>query len=305
MKKFLFLSIALLACAAMIALPDMGFVDVGVVSAMSYVAVSVGRPMGNPGAGGNKKDRITFYDMDEVQTFPNRDGKGVKMDGNIVMKSGKYMIQVYGTLQTIANGFTTEGDPDKRGFLHNLVFEHPGNSTEIREFVQNWTNKNIGAIVEPCGGTADKIHLGTPCSPLQLSTEAMDNNDGNMNTLTFNSLVKTQIVPGTYEGTLTLESPLAVIAADVATPDVALGEGQYQLTDGSATVVPITSLTNAQHGKLYTLLGSGGSNPSEIAGGDFILKDGVAWTATAGSQITFRAYKDGASSFAFIETSRA
>ncbi|MCX6270507.1 MAG: hypothetical protein NTU44_04665 [Bacteroidetes bacterium] len=67
----------------------------------------------------------------------------------------------------------------------------------------------------------------------------------------------------------------------------------------------ITALNNPVDGYVYTLLGSGGTYPGTIAtGGNFILASGTGWTATAGAKLQLKAFKDGASTFKFIELSR-
>jgi hypothetical protein len=51
-------------------------------------------------------------------------------------------------------------------------------------------------------------------------------------------------------------------------------------------------------------VGSGGAFPSEITGTDFLLASGTAWSAIAGAEITFKAFKSGSSAWKFIEMSR-
>lgn len=117
---------------------------------------------------------------------------------------------------------------------------------------------------------------------------------------------RSKFVPAEYEGTLTLEDVKATVAQDSATVDVSNGSGEYQLTDGSAAPITITDLTNAVHRGVYTLLGSGGTYPSEVdVDATFILKDGTNWTATSGSSITLKAFKAGASDIVFFEISRS
>ena len=271
---------------------------------MSYTKVSVLRPSGNPGAGANYKDRVFLVDLDEVQNngFPARDGNGVVLDGNITMQSGKYMVELYCTLKTLEAGYTVEGDPDKRGFMPKVAFEHPGNSQELMELVSHWTNKNCAVITQACGG-GDMRVFGSPCTPLQLLPEAMATSEENKTTFTFEAIVKGQDIPGIYQGTTTLATA-EVIAADDATPSVAAGNGRYEVTDNTGAN-EITTLDDAVHGQVVTLAGMGGSNPSTVTdANDFVLKDGATWTALSGATLTVKAFKDGAASFKFVEVSR-
>ena len=308
MKKFLSLSFALALIMVTYLAPEMVamihpdiFTPEGI--SMAYVAVSVARPGGNAGAGADKRDFLAIFDWDEVQNLPSRDANGVVIPGTIQMKPGKYMIKIYTTPTSVSATNTTEGEVDAKSFMHGVVANHPGSKKEIREFIQNWTNRNVGVIVSKCSDGSQDLY-GTPCAPLQLNNTGTDDNEQNTQEMNFEATVRSKFVPAIYEGTLTLEEPLATVAADVTDPSVALGSGQYQLSNNTVATA-ITTLEDAEDGEVYTLLGSGGSEPSTISGGDFLLKNGTAWEALAGSQITFRAFKDGASSFKFIELSRS
>lgn len=271
-----------------------------------YTDVNVGKPSApGAGSGGNKKDLITIFDKADVLSFPARDSKGVVSTDNIVMKPGKYGIQVYGQIETINDGYTVEGDGDARAFLHNAGFSHPGSEKEILEFTQNWLNRDVYVVIEKCDSN-DKKLLGTPCAPLRMGVEHTDNNEANASAFTFESIIKTSKLPAIYQGTLPLAEVKDTVAAGATTFSVSNGEGEYQLT-GDTGAAAITTLTDAEHNGVYTLLGivSGATAPTVPSGNDFILKDGATWTATGGSKLTVRAFKDGASSWKFIELSRS
>lgn len=271
-----------------------------------YVAVSVGKSA-TPGigAGGNKVDQITIYRKEDVLTFPARDGKGVLITDDIVMKPGKYAIQIYGQLETINKGFTTEGDGDGRGFKHTTGWSHPGDELEIMEFIQNYNGVDVYIVIQKCNSNR-KTLLGSPCAPLRIAVEGTDDQENNGNAFTAESIIKTNYLPAKYEGTITLEEVKSVVAAGVTTFSVANGEGEYQLT-GDAGAETIATLTDAVHGGVYTLLGivSGAVAPTVTSGNDFLLKDGATWTATGGSRLTVKAFKDGAASWKFVEQSRS
>lgn len=270
---------------------------------MTYTKVNVLRPSKpNAGAKASRKDKVVFIDLDDVLVFPSRDAKGVRITDNIVMKPGKYGVEVYGTITTMSDGYSTEGDPDKRGFMPNATFEHPGDELEIMEFIQNWTNKNIIAVFQRCDGGPAKL-FGEPCAPMQLNPEGLSSNEENRQTLALEAIVKSGSVPAVYEGTITLATATGTFAADDATPSVANGSGQYELADNTAAN-EITSLDDAVNGGLYTLVGMGGSNPSTVtASADFILANGTTFTATSGATLTVRAMAV-SGGFKFIEQSR-
>jgi len=272
---------------------------------MTVAKVNLLKPGGNVGAGANVKDKIILFDFDDVVTFPDRDANGVIITDNIVFKENAYMIEVYGTVNTIKTGSSTEGDIDAEGFIHTLDFDHPGNSTEVREFKTGWLGRNIGAIVQYCGSSAKSV-FGLPCCPLRMQAKWEGNKDKNATTITLKMANKSQYEVGDYRGTLTLDSVMGIIPASETEPEVAAGEGRYQLTTGVAASVLLADLTSAADGKTYTLLGSGGAHPPVIQnGGSFLLHNGLDWHAIANSQITMKAFACINGDLLFIEVSRS
>jgi hypothetical protein len=269
---------------------------------MTYVKVDVNKPGDNKGVGGDKKDKIIVFDWDDVLTNPARDDKGIVITGNLVFNPGAYMSKIYATQSTIKAGADSQGDPDAKGIEQSVDFEHPGDSVAIREFRANWMNKNIGIIIEKCSSLQKNLY-GTPCAPLQMVFKSEDDKDKNKTTFTFKSTQKGPDVAD-YQGTTTFDEVVATPAADATSINLTTGEGRYQLTTGTAASVEITTCTNAVAGMKFTLIGSGGAHPSTITGDDFLLASGTAWSAIAAAEITFEAFKDGASTWKFVERSR-
>lgn len=268
-----------------------------------YVKVNVEKPGTNLGVGGNKKGKLTFFDMDDVLSYPPRDSKGVVSVDNILFKDNAYMITVYAIQKTIKVGHKGEGDPDKKGFIQTIEFETPGDEVSLMEFDANWLNRNCGIIVEKCSNNRKKL-LGTPCAPIQITSEAVDD-ESTCHTKFSGASTQKGPIECDYQGTLTLDTVKGTAAAGDLTVDVAPGEGQYQLTSGIAADVALTGLTNPVEGNVYTLLGSAGSYPSTVeVGGNWLLKNGTTWTAIAGASLTVKAFKDGAATYKFLELSR-
>lgn len=270
---------------------------------MTYVKATVGKPGNNMGAGGNKKDKITLFDWDDVLTAPSRDSKGIVITDNIVFKPNAYMITVYGTQDTIKFSSTVEGDPDKEGIIQELSFEHPGDEIAIREFRANWMSRNIGAFVERCSNTKKNL-FGTPCAPLRLQFKMEDDKDKSTTTFTLKSSQKGPDYAD-YQGTFTFDTVKATVAAGTLNVNVAAGEGKYQLTSSVSELELIENIINPVDGGIYTLLGSGGAYPIGINTSDnFRLHNGIGWNALAGSTITFKAFKYTDVAYTFIELSR-
>lgn len=153
-----------------------------------YVFISVPRKSNNAGRATGKKGYIVLFRWDDVATF-TKDAKGVRVTAFSFAESKK-PIAVYTTQSTINIYDTAEGDPDARGFIHHVDFEHPGSEVEFKEFLNNNVNENLGAIVINCAGEDCKI-AGTPCTPLSISTaEGQDNNEANKTTINMASTLR-------------------------------------------------------------------------------------------------------------------
>ena len=153
-----------------------------------YAFISVPRKSNNAGRATGKKNYIYLFRWEDVKTF-TKDEKGVRVTA-FAFQAEKKPIGVYATQSTINIYDTAEGDPDARGFIHHVDFEHPGSEVEFKEFLNNNVNENLGAIVINCAGEDCKI-AGTPCTPLSISTaEGQDNNEANKTTINLASSLR-------------------------------------------------------------------------------------------------------------------
>lgn len=276
---------------------------------MSFVKVNI--PKASNGAAGapqGKDTDIVVFDWADVVFTPPRDSNGIKMVGSFQFKPGKYAVKIYATSSSINLPRNGEGEEDSVGFSSLPEFSHPGSPLEIEEFIQNMTNRALGVAVRvgDCDGTEDPYYkvYGSKCNPLSLLPEGQDNNEGVKDLIKFQQFRRAKSLPGRYYGTFTFDEA-NLVPADATTPDVAAGSGEYQLQDNTVATA-ITGLANATHGGTYTLLGSGGTNPSTIAaGGNFILAGATDWQGLAGSRITLKAYEQDAGNFVFFEHSRS
>ncbi len=263
-----------------------------------YFKKSVKRAEGNPGLPIQMRDSVTLLDVDDIAFFPPRDDKGIVIPEDIIMKPGRYGITVYGTPGTFAITSNAEGDPDQVGFQPQLVFRHPGNGQEVREFKQNSTNRKFIVIARYCSGKDADI-IGTPCNPCRMTTAYTGNNESNANEFTF-----AQISPGDeigiYRGSIPEEEPVAVVDASAKTVDF-VAEGQYQLSAGEAV---IDSIEGGAHGALVTLLGVAGVAPSVSPSEGILLRRGKPFVASDGAQITLRAFESEEGKLVWIEQSR-
>lgn len=266
---------------------------------MTYIKTSVPRASGNPGTGIQPRDQLTIIDIDDIAFMPPADDKGVVIADNIVMKPGRYGINLYMTQGTIEITSAAEGDTDKIGFTPSIKFEHPGNEQAVREFKVNYINRKVIVIVRYCSGKAADL-IGTMCNPCRLTPSYTGNNESNTNEMTF-----TQISKGNdifiYKGTVPLEEPVSTVETGVKVVNF-VSDGQYQLSSGSAV---IDEISGGAHDAVITLLGVGGTSPTvSSTAGKILLRGGKVFTATEGSQITLRAFDADDGGIMWIEQSR-
>ncbi len=240
-----------------------------------------------------KDPNVTIVALDDIATWPVKDSKGVNFVGSFVMKPNAKMIKVYMTPSKIKASFESDGDEDASAFKHKFEGEHPGDSLEIAEFIQNWMGVNCVIIYESCSDNYKKV-MGTKCAPLQLKPSGQDDNDARKNMLVFEAFVKTKYLPGRYTGTLSIGAPTVITAFPMGV-SVILGT-TYQLPS-KAVVEPIQIInTNFVDGDVITLIGGGGAGPSELINGagaaaltaQVVTKGGATWVGLQGATITLR-----------------
>jgi hypothetical protein len=182
-----------------------------------------------------------------------------------------------------------------------------GFSKEALDFIYKLNGERIIVFWEDCKSNKYFI-AGSPCSGgLLVSVSSL----GKMEDGFYGAVL--EMVGGEcpepfyfYEGPIVLDSP-ALIPANAAT--FALTDNyQYQLSDNTAAtaLTDITGVTDSEVGRIIELIGGGVNFPTTIAPtAEFILKNGVAWTGTQGSKITFQIVKTGSSTYAFYEIHRS
>ncbi len=264
-----------------------------------YIKQSVYRPAGNPGRGITPLDRLTLIDVEDIAYMPPPDGKGVLIVDDIILKPGKYAIELYMTPGTIEVTSPADGETDQIGFTPSIKFNHPGNKLAVREFKINNINTKFIAIVSYCSGE-DSDLIGTLCNPVRMVPSYTGNKDGNTNEFTFSQINKGDDI-FLYRGTIPMEEPVTKIEGGT-TKVVYISNGQYQLSGGNATIAEIDGGVD---GAVITLVGTSSETVPSVTGGETILlRDGKAFVASGGSQITLRAFNAGDGKIVWVEQSR-
>ena len=277
---------------------------------MAYIRTSVPAPGGiSPGSPTPKNANVTIIFADDVLSTPSRNDGGILMQGNFVLKPGATMYQIYMTAKKQKPGFESEGDVDE--LVINQKFEgmYPGNSLEIKEFVQNTIGKDLIIMYGTCTGKKYEVY-GTPCSPMRMKPSFTADDTKTGYTLSFEQTLGTGSLPGTYEGAIVLAAPFEQIDKDLAL--LKANGAQFQLaTDAASTALDVASLDH-DHGAVLSLIGAGGAGPFVLSQGiqvgdatvTVILKSGTDWVSAKNAVLDLRVYKAGATTY-LIEEKRA
>ncbi len=172
---------------------------------MAYSFVSVPKKS-NAGAVKPKLANLTIFRIKDVKTFPDLDPNGIKRIGELVLEANANAINIETTVSTINVNQTTEGDADNKGTKQKIEFSRPGTTdVEWEEFVENNKNEDLGCIINYVDEGINKL-AGYPGNPLQMVVESTDNNEGDTNKVTLESLLKGRRI-SFYEGAMpTLDS---------------------------------------------------------------------------------------------------
>lgn len=260
-----------------------------------YVKKSIPRANGNPGLAINPRDQLILIDVEDIAHMPSPDENGVVIEDDIILKQGRYGIGIYMTPGTVSATSAAEGDTDKVGFTPQIVFDHPGNDQNVREFKTNYIGKKVIAIMRYCSGKPSDL-IGSMCNPCTVTPSYTGDSEGNTNNFTVAQANKGDDMY-IYKGTVPMEEPVAVVDSDTVN---FVAEGQYQL-QGTTTV---TKIEGGSNGAVITLLGAKGDGTSISAGDTILLRGGKTFVGSEGAQLTLRAFDKGDNTLVWIEQSR-
>ncbi len=169
-----------------------------------YTKVSIPKSGDGAGCPTPRKSQIILVDVDDVASEPTREVGNVTVQGDLTLNEGAKAVSIYATSSTIQITEEFGGDPDAEGVRNGLVFEHPGNSVAVKNFLEVFKNKGVIAIVTECDGTASGRPqiIGRVCNPLRLSVETTMNNEATKRTLTWQQAINDKFLAGEYSGEL-------------------------------------------------------------------------------------------------------
>lgn len=239
--------------------------------------------------GSNIAYKIYLIDVHQI----NPDVKFPRANANrevttLPMLPGEYMkyFEAHDIPTYVGNG--EKGDITTSG-TNQFVAIMGGMRDQLLNFIEEHAGGKFVILFKEIGEDQWYI-LGEYDRPMVLkSYEAKNDKDGRYITFTFERTSVTQYYK--YVGDI-VKAPAEVHTAGTKDLAVKSTSNSYEIPNGTAATYALESvsgLTNNDKGRHITLIGTGTDKAATIAdGATFILEDGVAWTAKAGSSITFR-----------------
>jgi hypothetical protein len=274
---------------------------------MTTYRKSVPKPVKGSGTAKIKKGLVTLIFADDILSWPEDDVNGIGLLGNIILKSGATMHQLYLTPTTQKISDEISGDEDFEVFDKKFEAVHSGNSMDIREFRNEVLGEDIILICgENCGINTGDV-LGTPCNPFRLKGSYANDNEGVKNIMMFEPLVLDREPIKSYAGEITLASNF--VAADVDLELTKANGSVQQLPSLEVTDAITAASIDLDGGTTVSLIGGGGTNPATLDTGtqgqvDVILLNGTQWVGLKDAIINLEVVEGGATTY-LIERSRA
>lgn len=261
-----------------------------------------GDPTNDKKAGKQVKAKMWFIEKDQhddTQSFPARIGRQI---GNIPLKAGEYWHYIDTVLDSPEPKWSGQMGDVAATIKNELTFTLGGMGNDVFDLLEKGIGRGFYIVWQVCA-TGDFFLSGNACKPARMTKfEGGAGKDQTATTVTFD--VECGEVWSKYIGN-TPSAPAATVAANATTIGLTSAQ-QYQTTSGTASAASITAfsgVTDTDVNRIVTVIGSGGTYPSTIAAAAtfFLLIAGETWAANTGKQISFKIFKDGASSYKFVE----
>ena len=223
--------------------------------------------------------------VDDSVPFPLPNAAGEV--GTIPLIAGEYMHYCDVIDDTISDSSKGEKGEITTVVTNTFEFTLGGYRRQIQRFMEDHPGGRF-LIIYQMNDDASFYILGNGIKPMILKSFERVNKDSRSVKLTFEN--KSFLQPQKYTGAIIREEP-TVLVADATTFSVLPNKQEYYCGNNTAEtkLTDVSGLTDSDDTRTVELIGSGGSYPTIIEDSQhFILKNGNAWTGTAGARIAFR-----------------
>lgn len=214
------------------------------------------------GAGGPSiKSRYAYLIyLDDIDYLPSTDDKGVRLEGDIVLKEDCKMMPLYLTSSSQEFSYDILGDDDEKSYLVKFSGTHPGTELEALEFAKNMIEQPFLVLIPSCNETEPWKLLGELTNPLIFTSSHKAGKDGSKFTFNFEQRIGSEFIYFSYGG---VEVPSGGEGTDP--PSGGFDPTKWARIDASnidehitawRTKLGIDSINSLQHGPITTTANS-------------------------------------------------
>lgn len=140
----------------------------------------------------------------EIDYFPPTNEKGVRLEGDIVLKEDCTMIPVYLTNPSQEYSYETQGADDEKTFRVKFTGTHPGTELEALEFSKNLLEESFLILIPGCEKNTPGKLLGQINNPLIFTSTHKAAKDGDKFTFNFEQRIGSEYIYFSYGGVINL-----------------------------------------------------------------------------------------------------
>ncbi|UJF29881.1 hypothetical protein L0B70_00365 [Kaistella sp. 97-N-M2] len=247
------------------------------------------------GSGGPAiKSRYAFLIyLDDIAYLPPTNDKGVRMEGDILLKENCTMMPLYLTSSSQEFSYDTLGDDDEKSYKVKFSGNHPGTELEALEFAKNMIEQPFLVLIPACIPADPWKLLGEITNPLIFTSSHKATKDSSRFTFNFEQRIGSEYIYFSYGGVEVPSSGDGVhppsggfdptkwaridasnIDEHVAAWREKLGINETPLPDAVLTIGAVTATTSSINIALY----SGGFNSVRINNTVYSKNTPDAWT---------------------------
>ena len=154
------------------------------------------------GSGGPSiKSRFAYLlFIDDIDLFPTINEKGVRLEGDIVLKEDCTMMPLYLTSTSQEFSYDTLGDDDEKSYLVKFSGNHPGTELEALEFAKNMIEQPFLVLIPSCNESEPWKLLGEISNPLIFTSSHKAGKDSSKFTFNFEQRIGSEFIYFSYGG---------------------------------------------------------------------------------------------------------
>lgn len=142
--------------------------------------------------------------LPDIDYFPATNEKGVRLEGDIVLKDGRTMIPVYLTNPSQEYSYDTQGADDEKTFRVKFTGTHPGTELEALEFSKNLIEESFLVLIPSCDKNTPGKLLGQIENPMIFTSTHKAAKDGDKFTFSFEQRIGSEFIYFSYGGIISL-----------------------------------------------------------------------------------------------------